>query len=126
MPLLWICAAGALGTGARALLSAAMLRALGPAFPWGTLTVNLLGAFLMGLAMQVAAARPELPATVRLTVTTGFLGGFTTYSAFNQDTLRLLQDGSHAAAAGNVLGTVLGALVAGALGMWAARAGGIG
>lgn len=122
MTLPWIVLGGAAGTLARALLSAWMLRVMGPAFPWGTLAVNLVGSFLMGLLTQVSFARPDLSPALRLGATTGFLGGFTTYSAFNQDTLRLLEEGAHAAALTNVAGTLLGALAAGALGMWAGRA----
>lgn len=117
MQLFWICAGGALGTGARALLSAWALRALGATFPWGTLAVNLVGSLLMGLLMQLALERPDFPPTLRLAATTGFLGGFTTYSTFNQDTLRALEAGDWGVAAANVGVTLAGALVAGALGM---------
>lgn len=122
MQLVWICVAGALGTGARALLSAWALRALGATFPWGTLAVNLLGSFAMGLLTQLALERPDVPPTLRLAATTGFLGGFTTYSTFNQDTLRALSAGDWRVAAANVGVTLVGGLVAGALGVACARA----
>ena len=77
---LWICLAGAAGTGARYLLSTWLSRASGPAFPWGTLAVNLLGSFLLGLVMEIGLATGVLPPTLRLTLATGLLGGFTTYS----------------------------------------------
>ena len=81
--LLWICLGGAVGTGARYLLSGWLLRWLGPAFPYGTLAVNVLGSFLMGVLMHLALSTGSFSPTLRLTLTTGVLGGFTTYSTFN-------------------------------------------
>ncbi|HVR06839.1 MAG TPA: CrcB family protein [Thermoanaerobaculia bacterium] len=118
---LWICAAGAAGTGARYLMSTWISRAAGPAFPWGTLAVNLLGSFLLGAVMEVGLATEILPPTVRLTLSTGLMGGFTTYSSFNYETLQYLQSQSWLLAAVNVGATVLGCLAAGILGIWAAR-----
>jgi CrcB protein len=118
---LWICAAGAVGTGARYLLSTWLSRAAGAAFPWGTLAVNLLGSFLLGAVMEVGLATELLSPTARLTLATGLLGGFTTYSSFNYETLQLLQSESWLLAAANVAGTVLSCLAAGILGIWAGR-----
>ena len=119
---LWICLGGAAGTGARYLLSGWALAGFGPAFPWGTLVINVLGSFLLGLLMQVGLATPLLSPTLRLTLTTGVMGGFTTYSTFNYETIRYAQDGSWPVALGNILATLLGCLVAGlagvALGRW--------
>jgi len=118
---LWICGAGAVGTGARYLLSTWLSRFAGPAFPWGTLVVNLVGSFLLGAVMEVGLATELLPPTVRLTLATGLLGGFTTYSSFNYETLRYLQSDSWLLASVNVGATVLGCLAAGILGIWAGR-----
>lgn len=85
----WICVGGAVGTGARYLLSGWLLRAAGPGFPWGTLAVNVAGSFLLGLLMQLSFASDLFPPTRRLVLTTGVMGGFTTYSIFNYETLRL-------------------------------------
>lgn len=118
---LWICAGGAAGTGARYLLSTWALSAFGPAFPYGTLAVNLLGSFGMGLLVPVGHASPLLSPTTRLALTTGVLGGFTTYSAFNEQTLRFAENGSFALALANVAATLAGCLVAGYLGIAAGR-----
>ena len=117
---LWICLAGAAGTGARYLLSTWLSRASGSAFPWGTLAVNLLGSFLLGAIMTIGLAG-LLPPTLRLTLATGLMGGFTTYSSFNYETLQYLRGDSWLLASVNVGATVLGCLAAGLLGIWAGR-----
>ena len=120
--LLWICLGGAVGTAGRYLIGDWLMRVAGPAFPWGTLTVNVLGSFLLGLVMQLALSTDWISPTARLTIATGVLGGFTTYSSFNYETLRLLDGGSWLLAGANLAGTVAGCLVAGTLGMALARA----
>jgi CrcB protein len=120
--LLWICLGGAVGTAGRYLLGDWLMRVAGPAFPWGTLAVNVLGSFLLGLVMQLALSTDWISPTLRLTLATGVLGGFTTYSSFNYETLRLLEGGSLLLAGVNLAGTVAGCLVAGTLGMALARA----
>ena len=119
--LAWICLGGALGTGARYLLSGWTLAALGAGFPWGTLAVNLIGSFAIGGVMHVSLTTALLSPTLRLTLTTGVMGGFTTYSAFNYESLRLAQDGAWLLAAANVVAMVAGCLAAGAAGVWVAR-----
>jgi CrcB protein len=114
---LWICLGGAAGTGARYLLSGWALAALGSAFPWGTLVINVSGSLLLGLLMQVGIATPLLSPTLRLALTTGVMGGFTTYSTFNYETIRYAQDGSWPVALANVLATLLGCLAAGLAGI---------
>lgn len=114
---LWICAAGAAGTGARYLLSGWALAVLGAGFPYGTLAVNVIGSFLIGFVMQVGLATPLLSPTLRMTLTTGFIGGFTTYSTFNYETIRYVQDGAWKLAVGNVLITLLICLAAGFAGI---------
>jgi CrcB protein len=118
---LWICLGGAAGTGARYLMSGWLLRALGPGFPWGTLAVNVLGSFLLGLIMQVALTTTLISPTLRLGLTTGVMGGFTTYSTFNYETLQYLQQNEWLAAGANLAATVLVCLVAGALGVLTGR-----
>jgi fluoride exporter len=119
---LWICAGGAAGTGARYLLSTWALTALDPSFPWGTLAVNLIGSFFMGVLVPIGHDSPHLSATTRLALTTGVLGGFTTYSAFNEQTLGFARQGAWTLAAANVGATLAGCLVAGALGVVAGHA----
>lgn len=119
--LLWICLGGAVGTGARYLLSGWLLRLAGPGFPYGTLAVNVIGSFLLGLLMQVSLSTELIPPTLRLALTTGVMGGFTTYSTFNYETLQLFQDGSWLLGGANLGITVIGCLAAGLLGMIAGR-----
>ncbi|HSU82647.1 MAG TPA: fluoride efflux transporter CrcB [Thermoanaerobaculia bacterium] len=114
---LWICLGGAAGTGARYLLSGWLLRAAGPGFPWGTLAVNVIGSFLLGLIMQVSLTTGLISPALRLALTTGVMGGFTTYSTFNYETLQYLQQNEWLAAFTNVAVTLLVCLAAGALGL---------
>jgi len=118
---LWICLGGAVGTGARYLLSGWLLRIAGPGFPYGTLAVNVIGSFLLGLLMQVSLSTELIPPTLRLALTTGVMGGFTTYSTFNYETLRFVQEGSWLLAAANLGITVVSCLAAGVLGVFAGR-----
>ena len=113
----WICAAGAVGTGARYLISGWALAALGAGFPYGTLAVNVVGSFLMGIVMQVGLATPILSPTLRMTLATGFIGGFTTYSTFNYETIRLVQTGAWKLAIGNVTITLVTSFAAGLAGI---------
>ena len=117
---LLICLGGAVGTGARYLFSTAMKRAFGN-FPFGTLGVNVIGSFLASIVMVLALEKSALSPDMRLILVTGVLGGFTTYSSFNYETLNLLQEGSWALGLGNLAATVLGCLAAGALGLLTAR-----
>ena len=119
---LWICAAGAVGTGARYLISGWALALLGAGFPFGTLVVNVTGSFLIGLVMQVGLATPILSPTLRMTLTTGFIGGFTTYSTFNFETIRLVQTGAWKLAIGNVVITLVTCFAAGLAGIGLGRA----
>ncbi|HEY3205086.1 MAG TPA: fluoride efflux transporter CrcB [Thermoanaerobaculia bacterium] len=118
---LWICLGGAAGTGARYLLSGWALSALGASFPYGTLAVNVIGSFGVGLLMQVGLTTPVMSPTMRLALTTGVMGGFTTYSTFNYETIRYFQDGAWQVALLNVIITLLACLVAGFTGMAAGR-----
>jgi len=112
---------GAVGTAARYLLSVWLLRALGPAFPYGTLAVNVIGSFLLGVIMQAGLDTTVLSPTARVVLGTGVMGGFTTYSTFNYETLQYLQEGAWAMASLNVATTLLVCLAAGALGVAVAR-----
>ncbi|MSP54398.1 MAG: fluoride efflux transporter CrcB [Myxococcales bacterium] len=115
--LLLVVLGGGVGSGARFLVSAWMLDRFGASFPWGTFTVNVVGSFLLGVVMQLGQAGASLTPEARLFLTTGFMGGFTTYSTFNHETIRLLQGGSLVAAFGNVGLTLGSCLAAGALGV---------
>lgn len=110
-----VCAGGALGSGARFLLSTWAVRALGADFPRGTLLVNVTGSFALALILAVPGDR--LGPDLRLFLGAGVLGGYTTYSSFNTETLALLDQGSPGLAAANLALTVLGCLAAGVAGL---------
>jgi CrcB protein len=116
----WICFAGALGTGARYLIALWAAQRLGSAFPYGTLIVNFAGCFAIAALMH-AALTLGWPATTRAALTIGFIGGLTTYSSFNYETMRLFEEGALAAAGVNLALTLLGGFTAGWLGLIAAR-----
>ncbi len=120
--LLWVCLGSALGGGARYLVSLAALQLLGTAFPFGTLAVNVIGSFGVGLIMHVGLETTLLSPTARLFLTTGVMGGFTTYSTFNYETLGLVSEGDWLRAGLNLAVTVVGCLAAGLLGVASGRA----
>jgi|RhiMethySRZTD1v2_1073278.scaffolds.fasta_scaffold657959_2 fluoride exporter len=117
---LWISLAGAAGTAARYLLTVAITQRFGTSFPAATVIINLTGCFIMA-AVMAASAAIGWSATVRMAVTVGFLGGFTTYSSFNQETMMLWERGATSAAMLNVAVTLLGGLAAGWVGMVVGR-----
>jgi len=96
---------GALGAVLRFAAVQGAIRLFGPAFPFGTLAVNIAGSFLMGVLFVTLAERDALRWAPFLM--TGILGGFTTFSAFSLDAWRLYSDGAALAAAGYVLASVL-------------------
>ena len=87
-------------------------RLFGFGFPFGTLIVNVLGSFIIGLFAGYFAFRPGIGQHMRLFLTTGLLGGFTTFSAFSLDTALLIERHAYASAAGYVIGSVFASLVA--------------
>ena len=100
--LLLIAIGGALGTLARYGTTSA-LQPISSRFPWGTLAVNLLGCFVIGL-LQGVAERGLLAPQYRVPMLVGFLGGYTTFSTFGWETASFLQDGQFVRAGLNVLG----------------------
>ena len=109
---------GFLGSIARYWISELAQERLGPAFPWGTLAVNVLGCFAIGALSQLAEVR-VFPPEARALLVVGFLGGFTTFSAFGNDTLNLFRAGEPLLGWANIalqLALTLGAV-------WAGRAG---
>ena len=97
------------------------VRWLGVDFPYGTLIVNVVGSFLIGLIQQVGVTSLLIPETTRLFLTVGIMGGLTTYSSFSYETMKLLQEGAIGLALANVGVTVIGCLVACLLGWAGAR-----
>jgi CrcB protein len=119
--LILVCAGGAIGSGARYLVGSWAAAAWGAGFPWGTLAVNLTGSFLisaiMYLGLEVGSIGPDL----RVFLAVGVMGGFTTYSSFNHETLALAQRGQWGLASAYVAATLLGAWVAGLAGLLLAQ-----
>ena len=115
--LLCICLGGALGTGLRYLLTTWAQRTWASPLPFGTIGVNALGSLVLGFLTWVAVAWPDQPPTLRLSLTAGLMGGFTTYSTFNQETIGFLHKGEWLLAATNVLLTLVVCLLAGVAGM---------
>ncbi|HEY3065331.1 MAG TPA: fluoride efflux transporter CrcB [Methylomirabilota bacterium] len=116
-----ICLGGAIGTGLRYLTAVAAVRWFGPELPYGTLIVNLVGSFLIGFVQQMSVETVLVPEDARLFLSTGIMGGFTTYSAFSYETVRLVQVGAWLYAGLNVVVTTAACLALCALGMTLAR-----
>lgn len=100
---LWIGLGGALGSMARHWSNGAVAALAGVGFPWGTLAINILGSFIIGLAASTMSPEGAFPTgdTPRQFVMVGLCGGYTTFSAFSLQTLALIQGGQVGAAAGN-------------------------
>jgi CrcB protein len=109
--------AGALGTLSRYGVGLWAGRTLGTAFPYGTLIVNVTGCFLIALIGQLALQTTLISPTLRLTLTTGFMGGLTTYSSFNFETTNLLRDRAWIPACVNLGITLSTCFIAGILGL---------
>jgi CrcB protein len=116
-----VCLGGAVGTGARWLVNLGSARWLGNAFPFGTLAVNVAGSFLLAIVMELAL-RGALSQEARAVLAAGVMGGFTTYSSFNQELLAGFERGAWLWSGGYAAATLIGCLATGAAGAWAARA----
>jgi fluoride exporter len=113
---------GGIGAGARYLVQAGMMRALGAGFPWWTLTINIVGSLLMGVVVELVASRFSNSIDVRTFVATGILGGFTTFSAFSLDVVTLVDRKQQTAAALYAIGSVSLSILALYAGLALARA----
>ena len=120
MTLIWVALGGAIGSALRHLTNLAALRLLGAGFPWGTAVVNVVGSFAMGL---LAVLLLERTGNSRLApfLMTGVLGGFTTFSAFSLDALRLVEEGHMDSAVYYIAGSVALSIAALMIGMALAR-----
>jgi len=121
MVLLWVGCAGALGALVRYGVSVAALRWWGGGFPWGTLTVNLVGCFLLGMVTELGVERGMITPETRAVLGTGFLGALTTFSTFGVETFRAVEVGQWGVAALNVGLNLTGGLALVGCGVWAAR-----
>ena len=115
MTLIGIAAGGAAGALTRYLVDTWVSDRTGGAFPWGTLVVNLSGAFILGLLATLAIERTVLPASIRPPLMIGFIGAYTTFSTWMLESWRLAEQGAWLGAAFNIVGSVvLGTVAVGA------------
>ena len=103
---------GAFGSVCRYLVGLGALRLMGPSFPWGTLTVNVAGSFAIGVLAELIVARFGASAELRLLLITGFLGGFTTFSAFALDAVALFERGASLAATSYLVVSIVASIAA--------------
>lgn len=112
----WVAVAvgGAMGSVARFWLASAMAALTGPRFPWGTLLINIVGSFVIGLVagLTMTPARVGMHPDIRVFLMTGICGGFTTFSAFSLQTLELMQAGQLVPAFGYAMGSVMLCVIA--------------
>lgn len=118
---LWVALGGALGSVSRFWLSNLVLKQAGTAFPYGTLAVNLIGSFAIGVAWSLLVQQQWGTDHYRPLVIAGFLGGFTTFSAFSLESIILLQQERWLALCSYVGFSVIGCLVAAAAGIWCSK-----
>ena len=117
-----VAAGGAIGSVLRLLLGSWVMQRFGPAFPWGTFVINVSGAFAIGVVMELAQTRVGLNPYARLFVATGFLGGYTTFSAFAYETYLLSRDALSVQSLWYAGGSVIAGVIAVLLGIATARA----
>lgn len=122
LDIIYIAVAGSLGAISRYEMAGLAHRWMGTGFPYGTLAVNVIGSFVIGLVMQISLSTDLIPPAWRLAMTVGFLGAFTTFSAFSYETLGYLEDGAWLTAGVNILANVLLSVLAAFLGVSLARA----
>ena len=107
-----VAAGGAIGSVARLLAGFASTRAFGLAFPWGTLVVNIVGSFVIGVLAESFALRWNLPPAWQAFLTVGFCGGFTTFSTFSLDAALLIERHQFGTAAGYMVGSLTAGVAA--------------
>jgi CrcB protein len=120
--LLWVFIGGGLGSSARYLMGVFLGRILGTDFPWGTFAVNALGSFLLALILTWALSGGQMSNGLKLALTTGFMGGFTTYSTFSHEVFSFFEKGQWGTGALYLAATVVICLVGTGLGFLGGRA----
>jgi CrcB protein len=108
---------GAIGSVARYLVGIASGKLFGLDFPWGTLIINVTGSFLIGVFVALFATKWQLPQTMRIFLTVGICGGYTTFSTFSLDAFYLAERGALIPAAGYVAASVVLSIAALVLGV---------
>jgi CrcB protein len=112
MTVLWVALGGAIGSAARYLVNVGAGRAFGTAFPWHTAIVNVVGCFAMGVLIELMARKLNVGQDARAFLTTGILGGFTTFSAFSLDFALLVERKAYGLAGLYAAGSVVLSLAA--------------
>ena len=113
MNLLLIFLGGGAGAISRYAMMNAVSRYLGaPVFPWATLSVNILGAFIIGVLMEILALRLSIGGAAKLLLVTGFLGGFTTFSAFSLEGALMFERHEYATLGVYIAASVIGTIIA--------------
>ncbi|AYJ86339.1 fluoride efflux transporter CrcB [Sphingomonas paeninsulae] len=120
-PLVLTMAGGAIGAGVRYIASTGALRAFGIQFPWGTLGINIIGGFFMGVLVATLSRFGDNGEPWRLFLGVGVLGGFTTFSAFSLETWAMIERGQAIPAIGYIAASVIGSVAALALGLTLVR-----
>ncbi len=120
--ILAIAAGGAIGSVLRHFVGMITLNFFGPNFPWGTITVNVIGSFVMGVLVTYLALNWSPSQEIRAFLTVGLLGGFTTFSAFSLDVITLWERGASMAAMGYIMASIILSIFALMIGMMIIRA----
>jgi CrcB protein len=115
--LAWVCVGGALGSGLRFIVSSWTLARYGTSFPYGTLAVNTVGSLILACLFQLSRSTPWLSPTLQVALGAGVMGGLTTYSTFNLEIVRYVQEGQVRMAVVYGATTLCGCLAAGSLGI---------
>jgi CrcB protein len=122
MTVLLVGVGGFFGAVARYVVDGWVVERTGATFPWGTLAVNLSGAFVLGLLFALTVERGALPAEIRAPVLIGFIGAYTTFSTLALESWRLIEDGSYALGVANLAGSAVLGLVTVVAGLLIGRA----
>lgn len=122
MNIMLVALGGAVGSVCRYLTGVAAMKLLGTGFPWGTLAINVAGSFAIGLVAEAIVRGLSAPLDLRLLLITGFLGGFTTFSAFSLDAWLLYEKGAVTEAVLYVASSVVLSLLATGAGLLTIRA----
>jgi CrcB protein len=122
MILLMVALGGGLGAALRYVAASTIQSAAWPGYPWGIFIVNITGGLFMGLIVELSALKLSMSPEMRAFLTTGVLGGYTTFSTFSLDSVLLIERGAYASAAAYVVGSAVLSVLAVFAGMWAIRA----
>jgi CrcB protein len=122
MNLVWYVAVGSAVGGASRFLLSSFIQQRAGTFPVGTLIINITGSLILGFLMRYALGSTSVSAEMRALLTTGFCGGYTTFSTFSYETIALMEDGDYRRAAIYVIASVVLSLAATFLGIIAANA----